>query len=256
MSARPRYLEIAAFSHAGLKREANEDCLCVGDWTSPSVLPVPHRRRVPLTTPCLLAVADGMGGHAKGDVASRMTIEHLSREAGRIDNCDGVRGVLAEAHAAVLDRAAQNATDAGMGSTVVGAVFRETDLLWFNVGDSRLYRRRDGLLRLVSFDDVPETERATSSDVRRQSSLITAAIGGVAGGPALSPHCGIERLTDDACWLLCSDGLTDTMSNNQLEALFELRPLDTVLALVEAAFAAGAPDNISVIVAQVVAGND
>jgi len=230
--------QISAFTHRGGVRAQNEDTLVVGDWLSPPQMDDPRAFRQKLPVVC--AVADGMGGHSSGEVASRMAAQTLAAAARDLTSAQHVRACLLDIDDTLNRMMAQNAALAGMGTTIVGLVLADP-LIWFNIGDSRLYRWRDGRLVQMSVDDTPPGPR---------SGLITQSLGG--GLPeAPVPHVGEIALTPPARFLLCSDGLTDMLDDDDIAACLMLDDTDAVLELFEMAMSAGGVDNVSIVVGSV-----
>jgi serine/threonine protein phosphatase PrpC len=129
----------------------------------------------------------------------------------------------------------------GMGTTVVGVALAAR-VVWFNVGDSRLYRVAGGLTQLSS-DDVPPGPR---------DGTITQTLGGLwPPGEAIAPHVGAEPLAAPARYLLCSDGLTDMLDDAEIAACLGCTDADAVMRLFEAAMRAGGRDNISIVLVSV-----
>ncbi len=114
--------------------------------------------------------------------------------------------------------------------------------LWFNVGDSRLYRYHRGRLAQLSVDDTPPG---------RRSGVITQSLGGGEPPPKIAPHVGQERLLDPSRFLLCSDGLTDMLDDKDIEDCLALADPEAVVNLFERAMRAGGVDNISIVLVSV-----
>jgi serine/threonine protein phosphatase PrpC len=242
MKAPPR-IEIAAFTHCGRVRESNEDAIGVAGWVADRAMSGPRRSRHELTEPLLVALADGIGGHAAGEVASRYAIERLAaqRLGGETDIADTLAAINAELYQ-TMEAAPQLL---GMGTTVAGLLLTAHRAFWFNVGDSRVYRLRDRRLQQLSIDDVPPGWR---------SGIITQTLGGSPGFVPVSPHFGAEDLVTPVRYLLCSDGLTDMLDDGQIACAMEATDDDALHALFTQAMAAGGADNISIIVASVAGG--
>jgi protein phosphatase len=210
----------------------------------------------------LAAVADGMGGHQAGEVASRIAVEVLAeqlvndREAvpDHDDAAERLAHVLADANLKILRVAAERPECYGMGATIVAARFRGGRFTVAHLGDSRLYRLRGQDLDQITEDHslVQEFVRqgVLSEEEARASlnkNLITRALG-------ISDHVqpdvtGGTLLAGDV-FLLCSDGLTDVVSDAHIaEALAQDAAVNYIAGgLIEMANAAGGPDNITVIV--------
>lgn len=138
-----------------------------------------------------------------------------------------------------------------MGSTIVGAVLRASQLLTFNVGDSRCYLFSAGQLVQLSYDDVPEGKISYFGP--RQSHVLTQALGGSSFPVAIEPHISADsQLAPGETLLLCSDGLTDMVASQVISETLRTGedPSRSVRELAAKAFRAGARDNISLIVAR------
>jgi PPM family protein phosphatase len=207
----------------------------------------------------VFAVADGMGGHAAGEVASGIAVDTLRGVAESAPLAgDDVVAALAEANERMLESVAQHPEQAGMGTTAAGLAVVTSDgsTRWavFNVGDSRVYRYAEGQLTLVTVDhsevrELVDAGLITEAEAARHPlrNVITRSLG--AGSmPAvdlwiLPPQVG-ER------FLVCSDGLNGELDDDQVRALLDTHedPHDAAVALVDAAVAAGGRDNVSVVV--------
>ena len=206
----PVRLRVTAFTHRGAVRADNEDTIAVGDWitSEPMAAPVVLEREVEAPLICL--VADGMGGHAAGEVASRMVAEHLASDAAQATDEAAIATLLHGANDALFELMGEHPAWHGMGTTVAG--WRRADrVLVFNVGDSRVYRIEEGALVQLSTDDTPGPKLPDGRTAAYTSSIISQVLGGY--GPdareQLDPHVLSEPLRDGARYLICSDGLTD-----------------------------------------------
>jgi serine/threonine protein phosphatase PrpC len=210
----------------------------------------------------LFVVADGMGGHRGGEVASAVAIEAIvSGDEPPITIDELVERVRA-AHQAVLDRAESDPDLAGMGTTLcaigrLDGAERPGMLGLVNVGDSRIYRFGGTELRQVSEDhslvgDLVRSGHLTPEEAAShpQRNIVTRALG--IGGELLVDHWEIPAIPDDV-YLLCSDGLVDEIGDRQIAAAMRrlAEPSELVDELVRLALEAGARDNVSVVVARV-----
>ncbi|GAA2488034.1 PP2C family serine/threonine-protein phosphatase [Streptomyces longisporus] len=239
------YVAVSAVSHPGLLRERNEDSLVVGPWTlCATVTESPQTLVFPLGTPLVVAVADGLGGHPGGDVASALVARRIASIGPALDDEDAVRAALHACNRAVYQAAAEGSELTAMGTTVAGIVVRPGSLLVFNVGDSRvLAASRDGL-RQVSTDDSPPLAPG-----RRTTSLVTQCLGGSPDYRAISPHVTTEPLSPGDRYLVCTDGLTDPLTTDVIEeVLTDHDDGRAAFELWKAAIAAGGPDNITLAV--------
>ncbi|MFJ8106655.1 PP2C family protein-serine/threonine phosphatase [Streptomyces sp. NPDC096132] len=243
------YVAVSALSHPGLLRERNEDSLVVGPWTlCATVTENPQTLVFPLGTPLLVAVADGLGGHPGGDVASALVARRIASVGPLLTGEDAVRDALNACNRAVYEAAGEEGSGlTGMGTTVAGIVVLPGSALVFNVGDSRVYAAsRDGL-RQVSVDDSPPLPPG-----RRTTSLVTQCLGGSLDFRAVQPHVTTAPLTPGDRYLICTDGLSDPVTTDVLDDV--MREHDDVRAAFElwkSAIAAGGPDNITLAVVRV-----
>ncbi|MGN9909453.1 PP2C family protein-serine/threonine phosphatase [Phytohabitans sp. LJ34] len=233
-------LRYAAVSDTGLIRSANQDSVHAG--------------------PRLLAVADGMGGMAAGDLASRIVIESvapLDREIPDDGLIDAMREALDTANGRIREAVAEDPSRDGMGTTLTAVLFTGTALALGHVGDSRAYLLREGQLQQMTRDDtfvqmlVDEgviTPEQASHHPRR--AVVTQALQGGEANPAYT----FMRPTAGDRWLLCSDGLSNVVSAETIgETLGGYpEPLECARRLVDLALRAGGPDNITVVIADVV----
>ncbi|HEX6312283.1 MAG TPA: Stp1/IreP family PP2C-type Ser/Thr phosphatase [Acidimicrobiia bacterium] len=200
----------------------------------------------------LFAVADGMGGHQAGEVASATALEALRAE---VENGAPVRDAIASANTAVLERAAADESLRGMGTTMTaGTLAAGNTFLVGHVGDSRAYLFRDGDLSQVTEDHslVEELVREgeltpEQAEVHPQRSIITRALG-------IEPGVQVDLYTLDLHQgdrlLICSDGLTGMVRTDDIAGILRREPDPQRAAnqLVEAANAAGGEDNITALV--------
>jgi protein phosphatase len=243
---------IAAFTHRGRVRSANEDAISIGTRVLTGDLNTPVTMMVP-GNGCLLMVADGMGGHAEGARASRTVLDYLVAAADRISNLATRAEAIEGANQHLYMLMEQHEVTLGMGATLVGAFLTPTALLTFNVGDSRSYLFSTGRLIQLSHDDV--ADEAINRSSRRRSHAITQALGGSSFPVAVEPHVNVDApFGAEETMLLCSDGLTDMVDDRDIARILGAAndPNRTVRDLVGKAFNAGARDNVSVIVARLV----
>ena len=246
MAASDLVLNVTAVTHHGKVRRHNEDSIVVDRWIGGDTMAAPRQSDHEFAAAAtLLLVADGMGGHAGGREASR----RAARAMVRLTACDGARPEVADALRAVnrelfADTAAEP-TLKGMGTTVAGVLAMADRIVWFNVGDSRVYSIRPEFMRQLSVDDVSAWTGSGGG--------ITQALGGADTFLDIHPHVGSESIRPGRRYLLCSDGLTNVVPLETMEHL--LLGSDDDLAIVEElldrTLAGGAPDNVSIVLASV-----
>jgi serine/threonine protein phosphatase PrpC len=213
----------------------------------------------------LAVVADGMGGHKAGEVASKLAVDIITRHiigvlSGAGTNSDSqleskmVSDAIQLANRSIFELAQQQPDYAGMGSTVVVVVFHGDKLCVGHVGDSRLYRFHHGILEQITQDhsvvqELVNRGLATAEEARVavNKNLVTRALGVDA---AVTPDISEEIVSDEDIFLLCSDGLNDVLADGDIELMLteHQRHLDTAAKqMVDIANERGGPDNISVI---------
>lgn len=188
-------------------------------------------------------VADGMGGHEAGEVASRIVVETMEEVLrGGLDE-SRISAALMEANLRVF--AARGTGGQAMGSTIVGISFNRNECTAFNIGDSRLYLRRRGSLVQISVDDTPGGNAATP--LLRNHSL-TQSLGGTRTLLPLAPHIRTLSVFPEDQMLLSSDGLSDMLSDDAILQIWEGNSHDPARMLVAAAIAKGGRDNVTAVV--------
>ena len=235
---------LAARSAIGLRRSGNEDSA--------------------ITSANLIAVADGMGGHAGGEVASAIAIKELTKlipisQSIHID-ADSIEDLLAQAMVDIDLEIARVASDdpelRGMGTTLTALLLHEDRIALMHIGDSRAYRLRDGELEQLSLDhtvlqeliDQGKLTLAEANDHPQRSLLTQVLMGSGNLDPVLVVY---ERKAGDR-YLLCSDGLSSVLTNKEIKSLLKKNKReDAVAALVDATYVNDAPDNVTVIVADI-----
>ncbi|MEO6206119.1 MAG: protein phosphatase 2C domain-containing protein, partial [Mycobacteriales bacterium] len=234
-------LRFAARSHIGLLRQINQDSVYAG--------------------PRLLAVADGMGGHAAGEVASAVAIAAiapLDEDAPGADLLDALREAALVANQHLRDMVEGDPALQGMGTTLTAILSAGSRLGLMHIGDSRCYLLRDGELSQITHDHslvqalIDEgriTEEEASSHPQRN--VITKVLD---GRDELEPDLSVREARAGDRYLLCSDGLTGPVASPETlrDALSLPTPQEAVDQLVQLALRGGGPDNITVIVAEVV----
>jgi PPM family protein phosphatase len=235
------YLAVSALSHIGAVRDHHEDSLVAGPWTlSATVTETPQTLIFPLGTPLVVAVADGLGGHLGGEVASALVARRLAQVGPSLDSEDRLREALAACNREVYAAAVRDPELTAMGTTVAGVVVTADRVLAFNVGDSRVYAAGPGGVRQLSTDD-----RLVDDDL--PAGIVTQALGGSDELEAVDPHVISSPLSEDTSYLICSDGLTDPLPAGVLsEVLPGHEDGRAVFELWKAAIAAGGPDNITI----------
>lgn len=227
-------------THVGMVRTVNEDALLT-------------------TGPELFALADGMGGYAAGDTASKEALQVLQQEAEKFkpltgaELCSAMRSAVQQANAHIRRMAQTEEKYHDMGTTLV-AVYLAADGKAYaaNVGDSRLYTWREGVLQQITRDHSYVAELLASGEITAQEAfkhpqknIILRAVG---AEDELEVDCFTIELTEATKLLLCSDGLSDMVADSQISAILqEHQTAAAAEALLEAALDNGGRDNVSLI---------
>ncbi|MDT4903490.1 MAG: family protein phosphatase [Pseudonocardiales bacterium] len=233
------FLRYAVRSDLGLVRSNNEDSVYAG--------------------PRLLAIADGMGGHAAGEVASKIvigTMEPLDEDRRIGDLMGALRDAVAEANHGIAEAVRQRKELEGMGTTLTALRFVGSQVGLVHVGDSRAYLLRNNLLAQITHDDtyvqyLVDSGKLTPDEAKdhpRKSVILRALL-----GTDVEPDVSIREARHGDRYLLCSDGLSDVVSTDTiLDTLRIPDPQESADRLVELALRGGGPDNVTVIVADVI----
>lgn len=246
-------LEIFYRTGRGKVRARNEDSLAVDDEAPPLEMSTSAWRLLDTDQPRILLVADGMGGENSGEIASRLVGERLARRLKEITLGESsIVEMLRKTNRDVFDEMIVHPELGGMGSTVAGMVIASNDGWIFNVGDSRTYRFQDRFLEQLSRDDSADSVSYGDADNHPKTGRITQCLGGARQFIEIDPHVRRVRLATGSQFLLCSDGLSDVVSLDDMElACAEANGVQVVDALFEAAMTAGGPDNISIVLVRV-----
>lgn len=244
-------LEFASLSDPGRVRTLNEDAVAVDSEY------------------CIAAIADGMGGHRAGEVASRMAIDividrlrakvtQFRAGARRPMPLQFAEQIVGEANKAIHATARKQAACNGMGTTLALALFHGQQAALLHVGDSRIYRLRSGRLQLLTRDDSLLREQVEQGLIAAEDAseshnrhLVTQALG---IGPHVDVHLLEENVKGGDVFLLCTDGLSDIVEESDIELIVDALKTNLPLAashLVQLANDNGGYDNITVALVRV-----
>lgn len=227
-------MKYEAISDVGCVRSNNEDMIAIdGNYIRDGASTDECRRYA--------VVCDGMGGTEGGELASDIACQEFERWTEAIPFAPDKREVdlfVSLTHNYINDRGDELPGFKGMGTTLTGIFYTDARWWWMNIGDSRLYLMRDGNLRQISTD---HSMRNLTGDPTQPSNLIYNCLG---SGEGFTPFAdfGSLDLEDGDRLLICSDGLTDMVSDEEIAANFSPK------SLIEKAKSAGGEDNISVII--------
>lgn len=233
-------MKVTARTHVGNVRPSNQDALLIleGQYG-------------------LYGVADGMGGHQAGDVASRMAVEHLTKALKDKTPSEALlRKGIEKANSAVYKAQNKDFTLSGMGTTLTVIWENESEILLGHVGDSRAYRLRDGELTQVSQDHSMVAEMVRSGVLTPEEAashpyrnIITRAV-----GTDKTVETDITLLDKQAgdLYLICSDGLTEYVTDQKLQEILTGSAMEEAAdQLLKLALDGGGRDNISLVLAEV-----
>lgn len=239
------HLDIGNASDVGRVREVNEDYFASFNGSFGS----------------LLIVCDGMGGHKGGDVASRIAVETIKNYFEKLDNdyniSEEILKSLDDANNAIINKAKEDVALSDMGSTVVLVIIKDGLAYYTSVGDSRIYRIREGGIQQITKDDslvqqMVDSEMITQDEakVHPKKNVITKALG---INNELEPEIyePFKLMVNDKL-ILCSDGLTSHVDEEEIFQLTENNtPQEAAQKLVDLANERGGTDNITVQIASV-----
>ena len=237
----------AASSHIGKIRASNQDSGSVGRN--------------------LFVVADGMGGHAGGDVASALAVQHLvgiDRTFQSVEEAREVlfRGIL-DAGSELTKAVEEHPELTGMGTTVSAMIRVKSEMVIAHIGDSRIYRLREGVLEQITTDHtfvqrLVDSGRITAEEaaVHPRRSVLMRVLGDVDVEPEIDTHV-VDTQPGDR-WLLCSDGLSGYVAERDIaETLLTVDDVELAChKLITQSLSEGAPDNVTVVLVRIAEGLD
>jgi serine/threonine protein phosphatase PrpC len=239
-------LKFAAGTDKGLLREINEDsCMIIPGCSS---------------SPYAFIIADGMGGHNCGEIASRMAVDSVSefirQNSGRLNSSNmqqELRAAVEQANSAVYKKSMESDEFSGMGTTLTMAVIDGNTLTAAHVGDSRLYLIRGGEIRQLTQDHSYIGELLRNGTLTREEAenhprrnIITRAVGCT---PEILVDIISQEIEEYDIFVLCTDGLTNKICEDEISGIVrDNEPEEACLRLIEAAIRQGGDDNITVIV--------
>lgn len=242
------YFATAGKSAVGLVRSGNEDSA--------------------VTSQKVVAVADGMGGHAAGEIASRIAIHTLvasakkfSSDAIDTDSADDLYAqTMQDIDAAIATAVDEDPSLTGMGTTLSSLFLRENSVALLHIGDSRIYRLRGNIFEQLTVDHTVIQEllsqgTITEADVAThpQRSVLTQVL---MGDGRTQPSLTIHEVKAGDRFLICSDGLSGAVTDKEMKAILKGKARGTAVdALIDAAYINGAPDNVTAIVADLLDNN-
>ncbi len=233
---------IESATHLGLIRENNEDRFLVKRFENGSVL---------------LAVADGMGGHAGGEVAAELAIESLtSLDGNGADPVDGILHAVGQAQKFILEASRFDRSFKGMGTTLTAVLVRDGSAHWTQVGDSRLCLFRDGILHRITDDHTIPGMLLKKGEITKEQARVHP-YGNVLlrciGCDRFEPDSGVFEVRSADILMLSSDGLHDLIPDDEIQAVLgrDTGLREKLDALVQKSLDAGGRDNITAILGMI-----
>lgn len=220
-----------------------------------------------------LLLADGMGGHRGGDIAAEATVDSLGKWFERFqteempdlsedDLVEAIADNIQQTNAAVFEMGCQETDLRGMGTTLCSLLIRDGRVFYSHIGDSRIYRYRDGILEQLTRDDSLVSDLLDLGQLERDDvgefayrNVLTKAIG---MEPLIEPHVEVDDIRDGDLFLICSDGLTNMVEDDEIRKILSRQGgskkalvQEGTEALVSAAIQRGGRDNVTAVLAVV-----
>jgi protein phosphatase len=198
-------------------------------------------------SPLIFAVADGMGGHEGGEVASNMALELLKEKIVSLpkeNTIDYIHRTFQEIHTEVL-KMGREMNKNGMGTTLTGCIFCGSNFYIFNVGDSRVYRFRGDYIAQLTRD---HSLREETGDNTLQKNIITSCIGGGVEEIRIDVTDFSSKIAEGDLFFLMSDGIVDSLNDDDLEITFQTKDRslgDTLQKVLELSLEKGSTDNVT-----------
>lgn len=234
-------ITVRAFTDVGLRRKRNEDCVLVNGWVCQSHDGVLATTDFEPSLPFVCAVADGMGGHAGGNIASRTALTVIAENFGQWRTVDDVAATVSSANEHVRGYGSETELH-GLGTTVAGICLTGDRIIVFNVGDSRVYSITGGQVQQLSHDD------AVLDADGRPTNVITQSLG---QKRPVQTHVTTLALLPGV-YLMCSDGVSGMLSDEDLvESVASGDLAVTAANLIRRTRNNGAEDNFSFIIVDV-----
>lgn len=237
-------ITVAAGTDKGWKRAENEDRYLVRECKGGSFL---------------LAVADGMGGMPEGTLAAAMAVETLADNADAVmGKPEGLLALVSIANEKILRHSCDNPQAKGMGTTLTAMVLCGDTVEWVHIGDSRVYLFHEGVLRRLSADHRFFSRMLERGDITPQEAAghpCSHMLEQCLGRPDIEPDQGQVKVTAGDSLLLCTDGLYEEVTEKSMAHVLsrDLPAFQKMSLLLEAALEDGGRDNITLIVADIVA---
>lgn len=245
--------KIVWITNKGLKREKNEDALLINNLIIQNDnMQSPSTKEISDDEELLLAVADGLGGHKGGEIASKLTLEILSQYRPQDEN--EIIKTLRQAHHRLLNYVVSNPQCFGFGTCIAGALITRNQTTFFNVGDCRVYKFHNNTINQITKDHSLVQEYVDKGLITKeqtythpQRNVVTESIGGIMDYRFIDVRTYKEPLLPDDILLICSDGLFDMLQDKEIELSISADLEKSILQLFNLTMQKGAKDNLSII---------
>lgn len=247
--------KVAYLTNKGLKREKNEDAILLNNLIiQDDNMQLPSQVDF-INEELLVAVADGLGGHRGGEIASKLTLEILVQYYPLNEN--EITKTLRQAHHRLLNYIASNPQYYGFGTCIAGTLIKKNQAIIFNVGDCRVYKFHNNVLCQITKDHSLVQEYIDKGLITKeqahshpQRNIVTESIGGIMDYRLIDVRTYKEMLTDNDTLIICSDGLFDMLEEQEIEACINNDLEKGILQLFNQTLQKGAKDNISIVLCQ------
>jgi len=248
------HVEVEYMTHRGKVRSNNEDALLIMSDVIQKEEMADPQRVVFEGNSFVFAVADGMGGHKAGEVASRLALDYLALNWLSIETADSIDRCIQEMNLQIVKEALKNPSMSNMGTTLAGVLIRGSTVWVFNVGDSRVYGVHEDELKQISKDQslvqALIDEGTITVEQARQHPLrgvLLQCLGGGLDGGTVQTVIKQFSLDEYDAFLICSDGLTDALNDEEISACLFHSKESRLGCLFEKYMKAGATDNMSAV---------
>ena len=228
--------KVSAHSQRGAKRKLNQDSLGIKDWRNQKEFSDSFNINLAaFDLPALLLLADGIGGHDEGEIASKTAIDKIFQSFDYKAEDYNIPSAIIEAHSTL--NLFSPLSYRPMGTTILGIVLNPFGATLFNVGDSRGYKLSNGKLDKLTTDDVANSA---------QTNVITQCLGG--GTKVPKPHYSKQHYSPGDSFILMSDGITDWLLEDDIYKIVKTCGSESAVELCHQAVKAGSGDDVSAVV--------
>jgi len=247
-------IKVVYITHRGKIRRHNEDSIILlNQVIQVDEMPTPllqkyNRKKV------IFAVADGMGGHNAGEIASRKVLEYIASTWESIDSVQEICENIQNSHFMLIEHARKNPEIVNFGTTIAGLWISNFRGVVFNVGDSRVYRINQGYLEQISKDQsliqsLIEKGQLSEEDAKNhpQKNVILESIGGILDRRIIKINIKEINIKEKDSFMICSDGVSDILSVDEIENTLKGNSIQNVKNIFNETMAKGGSDNISII---------